>query len=81
MTSKLSIFSLFTQGFGMMNLNSMMGQPKVFQHYNDTDVTWFDSVQLCKKKGGVLAYFDNPYDHLTALRKLPMDGRYWVGYR
>lgn len=51
-----------------------------FKHYNGTAVTWFDAVQKCKEKGGVLAFFDSPHDHLMALKNIPVDGRVWLGY-
>ena len=65
----------------LININEMFAQPKTFEYYNGTDITWFDAVKNCEDKGGKLAYFDNVHDHMVAIKRLPMDARVWIGYR
>lgn len=83
MLSKIffNYFLIVSTSAMMININTMMQTPKEFRYYNGTDITWFDAVKLCEEKGGVLAHFDNVHDHLLALKRLPNDGRVWIGYR
>jgi len=75
-------FLVITAESMMLNLNNLSQRPKAFGYYKaDADgITWFDAIKLCEKKGGMLAYFDSPHDHLVALRSVPMDARVWIGY-
>ena len=77
----LFVFLLIAAESMLLNLNNLSQRPKAFGYYNATGITWFDAVKLCEKKGGILAYFDSPHDHLVALRSVPMDARVWIGYR
>lgn len=75
-------FLVITAESMMLNLNNLSQRPKAFGYYKaEADgITWFDAIKLCEKKGGILAYFDSPHDHLVALRSVPMDARVWIGY-
>ena len=45
----------------------------VFHH--ETGLTWTQAAADCRKSGGVLAFFDDGYDHIQALKQVPMDAR------
>ena len=54
---------------------------KAFEFYEDTGVNWFDATKLCYERGGELAHFDDPYDHLYAMKGIPASAKVWIGYR
>ena len=65
--------ALATREFGPRN--------KAFEFYEDTGVNWFEATKLCYERGGELAHFDDPYDHLYAMKTIPASAKVWIGYR
>ena len=56
-------------------------QNKAFEFYEEVGINWFDAAAICYEKGGELAHFDDPYDHLYAMKSIPSSAKVWIGYR
>ena len=72
-----------TGGISSSDLQKLMNGEKIVKKWvfhHETGLTWTQATLACRKAGGVLAYFDDGYDHIQALKQVPMDARFWVGY-
>jgi len=64
-------------------LKALMNGDKIVKKWafhHETGLTWLEAAENCRQSGGVLAFFDDAYDHIQALKQIPMDARFWVGY-